>query len=88
MEFELPADFRELLESLNENGVEYLVVGGYAVGMHGYYRSTMDLDVFVADSYENANRIVKALTQFGFGDTTLTANLFTRPEEYPLAVAR
>jgi hypothetical protein len=92
MEFELPADFRELLESLNENGVEYLVVGGYAVGMHGYYRSTMDPDIFVADSYENANRIVKALTQFGFGDTTLTADLFTQKDSLvvigvePLAV--
>lgn len=43
----LPADFKEFLSVLNAHGVDYLLVGGYAVGIHGYPRATVDLDLWV-----------------------------------------
>lgn len=45
MEIELPDDFKEFLKLLNEHGVEYLLIGGYAVGYYGYPRATNDLDI-------------------------------------------
>jgi hypothetical protein len=51
---------------LNAHGVEYLLVGGYAVSYHGYPRATADIDIWVAVRTENAERIVAALKEFGF----------------------
>ena len=78
----LPAlanDFKEFLRSLNSNGVEYLLIGGYAVGIHGHIRATNDLDIWVRMSVENARRIEHALRQFGFASPTLTVDLFLNP---------
>jgi len=75
----LPAlanDFKELLKSLNSNRVEYLLIGGYAVGFHGYIRATNDLDIWVRISPENAVRIEQALRDFGFAATDLSTDLF------------
>jgi len=63
---ELPNDWREFIELLNSNGVEYVVVGGHAVGYHGYPRYTGDIDFFVRPNRENASRLVGVLVQFGF----------------------
>jgi predicted nucleotidyltransferase len=76
MEFVLPIDFKELLESLNQSGVKYLLVGGYAVGLYGYPRTTEDFDVFVSSDEENASRLVTALTNFGFGTENLKKEIF------------
>ena len=76
----LPKDFRELLESLNERGVRYLLVGGYAVGHYGHSRSTNDIDFFVASDEVNARKIVLALEDFGFGAGELTSDLFTKQD--------
>lgn len=78
MDFELPKDFKELLESLNQHNVKYLLIGGYAVGFHGYGRSTNDIDIVVSDDFENAQRVVNALTDFGFAPGDLSPELFTR----------
>ena len=80
MEFELPQDFKELLELLNRRSVRYLLIGGYAVGLHGYARSTTDIDIVVADDLENARKVVDALTEFGVGDSQLSPDLFTRKD--------
>lgn len=77
MEFVLPIDFKELLESLNESGVRYLLVGGYAVGLYGYPRATSDFDVFVGRNEENASRFVTALTNLGFSVEGLKKEIFT-----------
>lgn len=77
----LPPDFKEFLRSLNSKKVEYLVIGGYAVGYHGYPRATVDLDVWVAISPQNAERIVEALREFGFGDTALKPSFFLEPKK-------
>jgi len=60
-------DFKEFIQSLNDNQVRYLVVGGYAVALHGYPRYTQDIDIWIELSLENASRMVRALEQFGFG---------------------
>ena len=76
MDTKLPQDFKELLKLLNANGVRYLLIGGYAVGFHGYPRATNDIDIFVAKDTENARRLVKSLIDFGFGTDELSAELF------------
>ena len=57
--------YRELLQLLNEFGVEYLIVGGFAVMKYGEPRYTKDLDVWVHNSAENSRRVVEALKKFG-----------------------
>ena len=61
----LARDFKEFLKSLNSNRVEYLLIGGYAVGIHGHIRATNDLDVWVNISPENAARIERATPSSG-----------------------
>ncbi len=76
MDVELPPDFREFLRLLNAHKVEYLLIGGYAVGYHGYPRATNDLDVWVAIAADNAKRLVAALRDFGFEMPQLAPELF------------
>jgi hypothetical protein len=77
----LNQDFKEFIQSLNDNAVHYLLVGGYAVALHGYPRYTKDLDVWVDSDFENAERVIKALTQFGFGSLELKESDFTEPDQ-------
>jgi len=79
MGLELPQDFKEFLNLLRANGVEYLLIGAYAVGYHGYPRATKDLDIWIASTPENATRIVSTLNEFGFGTPELTTELILRP---------
>ncbi len=77
----LNQDFREFIQSLNDNHVRYLVIGGYAVALHGYPRYTKDIDIWIEMSPENAASIVKALDQFGFGSLGLQAADFLVPDQ-------
>ena len=76
MDIELPLDFKEFLKLLNENGVKYLLIGGYAVGYYGYPRATNDMDVWIAIHPQNAQRVVNTLKEFGFDHPELTPELF------------
>ncbi len=76
MDIELPSDFREFLKLLNEKGVRYLLIGGYAVGYHGYPRATNDMDIWIAIHPENAQRVITALREFGFDLPELIPDLF------------
>ena len=76
MEINLPLDFKEFLKLLNEKGVKYLLIGGYAVGYHGYPRATGDMDVWIAIHPENAQKMVAVLKDFGFDNPELTPELF------------
>lgn len=78
MDIELPLDFKEFLNSLNAKNVEYLLIGGYAVGYHGYPRATNDIDIWIAIKPETAERMVAALREFGFGATDLSPALFLK----------
>jgi hypothetical protein len=73
---ELQADFSELLKLFNAQGVEYLIVGGYAMAWHGSPRYTGDIDLFVRPTTENAQRVLSALDDFGFGSLDLAINDF------------
>ena len=77
----LNQDFKEFIQSLNANAVRYLLVGGYAVALHGYPRYTKDMDVWVEMTAENASRIIKALRQFGFGSLDLKESDFMEPDQ-------
>jgi hypothetical protein len=72
----LPPDFSEFLRLLNAHEVRYLLVGGYAVGYHGYVRATADMDIWVDRERSNAERLVKVLREFGFGDSDPTPEMF------------
>lgn len=71
---QIQKDLREFVELLNSNEVDYLVVGAFAVAHHGYPRYTGDLDLLVRPSAENAERVLRALAQFGFGKLEVVAN--------------
>jgi hypothetical protein len=76
----LPPDFKEFLQLLNAKSVEYLLIGGYAVGYYGYVRATADIDVWLAMTPENADRAVDALREFGFNVPELSPDLFLRSD--------
>ena len=61
----LPDDFKDFLNSLNKNKVEYLLLGGWAVGIYGAPRATADMDVFITVDDENLKKLQKALYEFG-----------------------
>jgi hypothetical protein len=69
----LNRDFKEFAELLNAEGVEYLVVGGYALAAHGHPRYTGDIDFWVRPSGDNVSRLLSVLRRFGFESLGLKA---------------
>ena len=78
MEIVLPQDFKEFLKILNHKKIRYLLIGGYAVGYHGYPRATNDMDIFISKDIETANQMVSALKDFGFDIPQLKDELFLK----------
>lgn len=76
MALTLPPDFKEFLKLLKEHDVRYPLIGGYAVGYHGYPRATEDMDIWVAIHPDNAKKLVSAIKEFGFDDPELKPDLF------------
>jgi len=60
-----PEDFLDFIRALNAHAVEFLLVGGYAVGMYGYVRATTDIDFFYRCTSGNVQRLMCAMTMFG-----------------------
>ena len=77
----LNQDFKEFIGLLNDNHVRYLVIGGYAVALHGYPRYTKDIGIWVDMSPANAANMVRALKQFGFGSLGLQPADFLVPDQ-------
>jgi predicted nucleotidyltransferase len=73
----LNPDFREMLSCLRDEGVEFIVVGAYALAAHGLPRATGDIDIWVRNSRENALRVMSALSKFGAPTSGLSENDFT-----------
>ena|SRR5437867_2633486 len=72
----LPADFRDFLKLLHSHRVEYLLIGGYAVCYHGYYRNTVDIDFWIAVNPPNAAKMTDVIREFGFNVPELRHDLF------------
>ena len=72
----LPPDFKDFLQLLNSHQVEYLLIGDYAVGYHGYPRATGDMDIWIAIHPQNAEKVVTVLREFGFDLPELSVELF------------
>ena len=71
-------DFKDLLSEFNARGVEYLVVGAYALAAHGHVRATGDLDIWVRPAPINAKRVIAALAAFGAPLQDLTEDDLSR----------
>jgi len=61
----MPEDLTELLRAFNDHGVKYLIVGGYAFGVHAEPRATKGLDIFIRSDEENSKAVFRALAQYG-----------------------
>jgi hypothetical protein len=83
---ETQSDYRELFELLNANGVDYVIVGAYALAFHGLPRHTGDVDIFVEPTPENAGRVLETLNAFGFGSVGLSVNDFLKDQVVQLGV--
>jgi hypothetical protein len=69
-------DQKDLLSVFNARGVEYVIVGGYAVAAYGFSRATKDLDVLIRATPENAEKVFRALAEFGAPMSDYTVNDF------------
>lgn len=61
----MPKDLKELLRAFNDHGVKYLIVGGYAFGVHAEPRATKDLDIFIRSDEDNSKAVFRAFVQYG-----------------------
>lgn len=88
-ELQLPADYEDLLHELSAAGVEFVIVGGWAVAVHGHGRATDDLDVLVRATPDNASRVFAALERFGapLAAHGVTEGLFAQ-EQYGYRIGR
>jgi predicted nucleotidyltransferase len=75
-----PSDFRDFIRALNAHRVEYVVVGGYAVGYHGHIRATSDIDFFYRRTSVNVTRLILALADFGAPGNVMDAAHLASPE--------
>ncbi len=76
---EVQQDFKELLKLFNAHKVEYIIAGGYALAFHGVPRYTGDIDILVKPDVKNAQRVLAALNEFGFGSVGLKESDFIHP---------
>ncbi len=70
------SDFQDFITALNRSEVEYVLVGGYSVILHGYARTTGDLDIWVNKTVENYQKIVHAFKMFGMPVFDMTEENF------------
>ena len=61
----LNEDYKDMLHALSDEKVRFLLVGAYALAAHGYPRATMDIDIWVMPSPQNADAVLRALHRFG-----------------------
>lgn len=71
-------DFKEFVELLIKHNASYLIVGGYAVGIHGHPRYTGDLDIWLDPTVANAEKIVQCVNEFGFSSFNLKTEDFIK----------
>ena len=75
-----PDHFRDFITSLNQHKVEYLLIGGYAMGAYGHHRGTGDLDIFINANESNADRMNAACISYGIAQNELKREMFLVPK--------
>lgn len=75
-------DFRDFIQALNDNDVSYILVGGFAVILHGHARVTGDMDIWVERTEENYKKLVRAFNQFYMPVFDMTKENFLSHEEW------
>ena len=75
-------DFKDFIQSLNTFEVDYILIGGYAVILHGYNRTTGDLDIWVNPTEANYIKLIKAFSFFGFPTSAIDSKRFLNQETY------
>jgi hypothetical protein len=75
-------DFRDFLNALNDQSVEYILVGGFSVIIHGYSRTTGDMDVWVKKNKANYHKLENAFKQFGMPVFDMTEEIFLHHPEW------
>lgn len=84
----LNEDYSDMLRALSAEGVRYLLVGAYALAAHGYPRATMDIDIWIMPSPENADAVLRAIERFGAPLHDLSKNdLMTEGTVFQIGVA-
>jgi predicted nucleotidyltransferase len=81
MAMKLTEDFKDFLKLLNEHQVKYLLIGGLAVAVHGYPRATGDMDIWIANDVNNAERITEVVRKFGFNLPQVQPDLFLKTDK-------
>ena len=76
----LNPDYRDILQAFSDEGVEYLLVGAYALAAHGYPRATGDIDLWVHPTRSNAIKVMSALAKFGAPLSEIEASDFEKPD--------
>jgi len=74
-------DYEDLLRLFNKNKVRYCIVGAFALGFYTKPRYCKDIDILIEPSFENGERIVKALEEFGFGSLRLKVKDFIKERQ-------
>ncbi len=80
MQMELDQDFKEFIQLLNKHEIEYLLIGGFAVALHGYVRNTVDIDFWINNNAKNSVKMVSVLNEFGFQSLNLSAADFEKED--------
>ncbi|MEP5613932.1 MAG: nucleotidyl transferase AbiEii/AbiGii toxin family protein [Cyclobacteriaceae bacterium] len=75
-----PTHFRDFIEELNRNEVEYMLIGGYAMGAFGHHRGTGDLDIFINATDDNAERLLQASVNYGIPVESVNKEMFVVPK--------
>lgn len=75
-------EYINLIRLLNEEGVEYVVLGGHAVIAHGYLRTTGDVDIFVRPSHQNATKLIKVMERYGYTNGEFDLDDFIKVPSY------
>jgi predicted nucleotidyltransferase len=75
-----PEHYRSFLNALNNHNVEYLIIGGYAMGAYGYVRSTTDLDIYINADVKNASKMINACISYGIPKEDLKLEMFLVPK--------
>lgn len=83
---EITGFYKEVIEKLNKNNVEFLLVGGLAVGFHGYARFTGDMDLWINPISDNLGRLGNALVDLEYSKDVIKEIMLSRPIDHPTPI--